>query len=457
MLHTVRVRQDQIMDKRGQLASEHGVAGAPKRGLIMATLGFFAGLTTIVFYGAAGPIFEEHLALTGIFHGLLLGSPHLSKAILRIPFGAWVDEVGGKKPLLILMASTIVGTGGLVVTLFLTYPENFDMSLYPLLVLFGFLAGAGGATFSVGITQTSYWYPSDRQGFALGAFAGVGNIGPGMVVYVLPVLIGIWGLTTAYSTWLAFLIVVTAVYAVYAVDPYFFQLREKGRDDDEARRIADELGQDIFPSGGTWDSLKTSASNRRTWILVFLYTVSFGGGFTSLSAWFPTYWDLFHELTLANAGLLAGIFIVYGSLIRVPAGSVSDRFGGENVTIVSFAIMAIGGAIMTIATGFWPAVLGMMVLGTGMGIANAAVFELVPKFVPEAVGGASGWISGIGGAGTLVILPVMGLFVDVYGEIGYARGFAVFVVLSALCVGVAVVLKVFVPEPAESADESALH
>ena len=423
----------------------------------MATLGFFAGLTTIVFYGAAGPIFEEHLALTGIFHGLLLGSPHLSKAILRIPFGAWVDEAGGKKPLLILMASTIIGTGGLVVTLFLTYPENFDMSLYPLLVLFGFLAGAGGATFSVGITQTSYWYPSDEQGFALGAFAGIGNIGPGMVVYVLPVLIGIWGLTMAYSTWFVFLVVVTAVYAVFAVDPYFFQLRKKGKDDDEAKQIADELGQDIFPSGSAWDSLKTSASNRRTWILVFLYTVSFGGGFTSLSAWFPTYWDLFHELTLSRAGLLAGIFIVYGSLIRVPAGSISDRFGGENVTIVSFGIMAIGGAIMTIATGFWPAILGMMVLGTGMGFANAAVFELVPKFVPEAVGGASGWISGIGGAGTLIILPVMGLFVDVYGEIGYARGFSVFVVLSGLCVGVAVILKVFVPEPTESAGETALH
>ena len=445
------------MDEQKQFAEEHGVKGTPRRGLTLSTLVFFAGLTTIVFYGAAGPIFKEHLALSGIFHGLLLGSPHLSKALLRIPFGAWVDEVGGKKPLLILMASTIIGTGGLVVTLFLTYPENFDMSLYPLLVLFGFLAGAGGATFSAGITQTSYWYPRDKQGFALGAFAGIGNIGPGMVVYVLPVLIGIWGLAMGYATWFVFLVIVTGIYAVFAVDPYFFQLRQKGKDDNEAEQIADELGQEIFPSGGTWDSLRTSASNRRTWILVFLYTVSFGGGFTSLSAWFPTYWGLFHELSLARAGLLAGIFIVYGSLIRVPGGSVSDRFGGENVAIVSFGIMAIGAAIMTVASGFWPAILGMMVLGTGMGIANAAVFELVPKFVPEAVGGASGWISGIGGGGTLIILPALGYFVDIFGEIGYARGFSLFVLLSVICVGVAIALKFFVPEPEETADGAALH
>ena len=445
------------MAGQSQSADEHGVTGNPRRGLVMATLGFFAGLTTIVFYGAAGPVFEEHLALSGIFHGLLLASPHLSKAVLRIPFGAWVDEVGGKKPMLILLTLTIVGAVGLVVTLFLTYPENFDMRLYPLLVLFGLLAGAGGATFSVGITQTSYWYPSEKQGFAMGAFAGAGNIGPGMIVYVLPVLIAAWGLTMAYGAWLAFVVVVTVVYALYAVDPYYFQLLKKGNDEDEAERIADDLGQDIFPSGNVWDSLRQSASIRRTWVLVFLYTVSFGGGFTSLSAWFPTYWDLFHGFDLSTAGLLAGIFIVYGSLIRIPGGSISDRFGGENVAIASFAVMAVGAAVMTVAAEFWPAFVGMMVLGTGMGIANAAVFELVPKFVPEAVGGASGWISGIGGGGTLVILPVLGYFVDFFGQIGYARGFSLFVVLSVICSGIAFVLKVYGPEASAPVDETVAH
>ncbi|MFB6301337.1 MAG: nitrate/nitrite transporter [Haloferacaceae archaeon] len=423
----------------------------------MATVGFFAGLTTIVFYGAAGPIFEEHLALSGILHGLLLGSPHLSKAVLRIPFGAWVDEVGGKKPLLVLLGLTVLGTGGLAALLFLTYPENFGMDLYPILILLGLLAGAGGATFSVGITQTSYWYPADKQGFAMGVFAGAGNIGPGIVVYVLPVLIGVWGMAGAYTAWFAFVVVVTLVYAVYAVDPYYFQLLERGKSEAEAEEIADDLGQDIFPAGSTWASLRESAAIRRTWVLVFLYTVSFGGGFTSMSAWFPTYWDLYHGLDLATAGLLAGVFIVYGSLIRIPGGSLSDRFGGETVAIASFLTMGGGAAVLTVATGFLPAFVGMLVLGTGMGIANGAVFELVPKFVPEAVGGASGWVSGIGGAGTLVILPVMGLFVDVFGKIGYARGFSMFVVLSVACAAVTFVLKRVVSEPAEPADGSTVH
>lgn len=440
-----------------QSADEYGVVGTPRRGLTTATIGFFAGLTTIVLYGAAGPVLEEHLALTGVLHGLLLGSPHLSKAVLRIPFGAWVDSVGGKKPMVVLLASTILGIAGLVVTLFLTYPANFGMDLYPLLFLFGLLAGAGGATFSVGISQTSYWYPSHRQGFAMGAFAGAGNVGPGVVVFVLPVVIGLWGLTAGYSLWLAFVAVVSLAYGVYAVDPYYFQLVRQGKDPAEAERAAKELGQDIFPSGNTWDSLRESARIHRTWVLVFLYTVSFGGGFTSLAAWFPTYWDLFHGFDLSMAGLLAGIFIVYGSLVRIPGGSISDRFDGETVAAASFGLMAVGAAILTFAVGFWPAFVGMMILGTGMGVANAAVFELVPKFVPEAVGGASGWISGIGGGGTLVILPALGYFTDVFGKIGYARGFSVFVVLSAICAIVSLLLKTYGPEAEAGADEQPVH
>lgn len=437
-----------------------GLTGTPATGLTMATFGFFAGLTSIVFYGAAGPTFMEVLGLTGAHTGLLLSSPHLSKALLRIPFGAWVDEVGGKLPFLILLGLTTTGLAGVVVLLLLYYPSDFGPHLYWPLVGLGLIGGAGGATFSVGIPQTSYWFPADRQGWALGVYAGAGNIGPGLVNYLLPVLIGAWGLTAAYSSWFTFLLVATAVYAIYAADSYFFQLLDRGIDRDEAREISEELGQEVFPSGSTWGSLKASANNYRTWILVFLYTVSFGGGFTALTAWFPTYWKELHfhqSETLWMAGLAAAIFTIYGSLIRIPGGSLSDRYGGENVAILSFATMILGAGVMTVATSPGLAFLGMMILGTGMGVANAAVFELVPVYVPDAVGGASGWIGGLGGAGTLVILPALGGFVDAYGRIGYARGFMLFVFLSAVCVGISYFLKVKAPAERGSTAETPVH
>lgn len=426
-----------------QHKEKHGLTGTPKLGLWTSTLGLFAGLTTIVLYGVAGPEFKESLELSGALLGVLLSSPHLSKAFLRIPFGAWVDEVGGKKPFLILLGCSIIGLAGITGILFLYYPNEFNASLFPLLLFFGFLGGAGGATFSVGIPKTSYWFPKHRQGYALGVYAGAGNIGPGVFNYVMPLLIGALGLAGAYLGWLVFLIVATAVYAFFAVDSYYFQLVQNDIDHERAKNISKDLGQDVFPSGGTWPSLKKSASNYRTWILVFLYTISFGGGFTALTAWFPTYWSLFHGMQLMGAGLIAAIFTIYGSIIRIPGGKISDQYGGENIAIISFSIMALGALVLSISTTFYPAFIGMMILGTGMGVANAAVFELVPKYIPDAVGGASGWIGGIGGAGTLIIIPLLGAFVDIYGQIGYARGFAVFVILSTICAVISYALKVF--------------
>lgn len=278
---------------------------------------------------------------------------------------------------------------------------------------------------------TSYWFPKERQGYALGIYAGLGNIGPGVLNYVIPLLIGALGLAAAYLGWLVFLIAATVIYAIFAIDSYYFQLVRQGVKREKAKSIANELGQEVFPSGGTWISLKSSASNYRTWILVFLYTISFGGGFTALTAWFPTYWTLFHGMGLMSAGLIAATFTIYSSLIRIPGGKLSDKFGGENVAIISFGIMALGALVLTLSSDFCSSFIGMMIIGTGMGIANAAVFELVPKYVPDAVG-----------AGTLIIIPVLGVFVDTYGQIGYARGFIVIVILSTLCALISYALKV---------------
>ena len=423
------------------MSERYDVSGRPGVGLWAATLGFAAGLTSIVFYGVAGPEFKESLGLSGALLGLLLASPHLSKALLRIPFGAWVDKAGGRTPMLILLCSTVAGMAGLVGLLVLYYPDGFGMDLFPFLLIFGFMAGAGGATFSVGIPQASYWFPADRQGYVLGVYAGAGNISPGVFNYIIPLSIGFWGLTGAYVAWLVFMIAATVIYAMVAVDAYYFQLVEKGLDRERAKRVSRELGQEVFPSGSTWKSLKNSAANSRTWVLVFLYFVSFGGGFTALTAWFPTYWALFHDVSLLSAGLIAAIFTVYGSLIRIPGGSLSDRYGGENMAILSFMTMLAGSAILAVSSSFVPAFIGMMILGTGMGGANAAVFELVPLYIPEYVGGASGWIGGIGGAGTLVIIPALGVFVDSFGSVGYARGFVLFVLLSGVCAGVSYALK----------------
>lgn len=111
-------------------------------------------------------------------------------------------------------------------------------------------------------------------------------------------------LAGAYLAWFAVIAVATIIFSLFSVDAYYFQLVKRGAAPAEARRIAEAAGQDVFPSGSARRSLGESARNPRTWVLVFLYAVSFGGGFTALTAWFPTYWYLYHGVSLGTAGLI---------------------------------------------------------------------------------------------------------------------------------------------------------
>lgn len=77
----------------------------------------------------------------------------------------------------------------------------------------------------------------------------------------------------------------------------------------------------------------------------------------------------------------------------------------------------------------------------GMGICNAAVFKIVPQAVPQAVGGAAGWVGGLGAFGGFVIPPVMAFAVRNLGQPGYAIGFITFIFLTLFSLSMAWILK----------------
>jgi len=82
-----------------------------------------------------------------------------------------------------------------------------------------------------------------------------------------------------------------------------------------------------------------------------------------------------------------------------------------------------------------------VLLSIAMGVMNAAVFKLVPQEVPQAVGGAAGWVGGLGALGGFVLPPVLGAFVEARGQVGYARGFLVFLGLALLCLALAAIIR----------------
>jgi len=414
--------------------------GNPTTGLISTTLGFFFGFAAVSLYGPTAVYFKESMALTPSLVGLLVAIPALSGSLLRIPFGAWVDTTGGKIPFTILLILSVIGLGGVFIILFMFYPEQMGFELYPFILFFGFLSGCGIATFSVGIGQTSYWFPQKKQGNALGLYAGIGNLAPGIFSMILPLFLARFGIISAYLAWWIFLIIGTILFILIGCNAYYFQIVQKGVNKEAAVKKAGELGQELFPSGTVLDSLKISAKTIKTWGLVFIYFTTFGG-FIALTAWFPTYWSLFFKLSAVLAGLLTAVYSLLTSAIRISGGKLADKFGGEKIAGYSLLILFCGAIIITLSETLILSLLAAVIMAIGMGITNAAVFKLVPEYVPNAIGGAAGWVGGLGAFGGFVIPPLMGYIAGRMGSIGYARGFLVFIIISIICFGIIYLLN----------------
>mgnify|MGYP000412647063 CR=1 FL=1 len=77
--------------------------------------------------------------------------------------------------------------------------------------------------------------------------------------------------------------------------------------------------------------------------------------------------------------------------MRVPGGTIADKLGGERVVLIAMIIILIAAMILSVSQSAVVGILAAVLLALGMGMGNAAVFKLVPLYVPEAVGGAA-WV-----------------------------------------------------------------
>jgi len=415
------------------------VRGSRSQALWIATAGFFGGFAGVSIFGPLVPKFTHLLGLSPFAAGLLAAIPSLTGSLLRIPFGALVDRFGGKRPFLSLLVITNVGVLALLALLRTRYPHHMAGS-YPLLLIIGALIGCGIATFSVGVGQVSYWFRHHQQGGALGVYAGLGNTSPGLSSMFLPLAVGSLGMLGAYSVWFAILLAITVGYAVISKDAPWFQLNRHGIDVPEAE-LPTLGGGDRRPSGSAIAGLRHAASVPATWVLVSFYFLSFGG-FMAFTTWLPTYWHGMYGASLREAGVLTAIFSLTSAVARVPGGLLSDRISIRYALHGNFLLMLAGVLLLSTSRTFSFSLLATIGVAIGMGLQNAIVFKLLPRYVPDAVGGASGWIGGLGALGGFVLPPVIGAVTGaVGGSTGYARGFLPVAVLILLALPLVVWLN----------------
>lgn len=231
--------------------SQFKLKGTPTSALWGATLGFFFGVMAISLFGPTSTTLGAAMGLGATELGLLVSVPSLTGSLLRIPFGAMVDSNGGRRGFLFLLTAAVIGLGALSL-LFTLYPVETPGSmkgLYPVILLLGCLAGCGIATFSVGASQSNYWFVKSRQGYASGIYGGLGTTSAGILAFALPLLLHRFGFTAAYYILTGVMLLGLLLYLWLGANPPYFQFLKAGKSAEVARDNALACGQELFPKG----------------------------------------------------------------------------------------------------------------------------------------------------------------------------------------------------------------
>jgi NNP family nitrate/nitrite transporter-like MFS transporter len=335
----------------------------------------------------------------------LLSVPILSGALLRILLGFLVGRIGAKK--------TALGAQAIVIfTLF--YVASFGEHIsYEELLFVGVGLGFAGASFAVALPQAGQWYPPRLQGVVLG-IAGIGNMGVVLGFLFAPKIAEIWGWQAVFLVAAVLSLLVFFSYVLMAKDaPKEVYVPRPKKVSDYVRLLKD----------------------RDTWWFNLFYAVSFGAfvGFAMymkvyLMAMYFDEMEVFGIEILGEenihvvAGYFAAFCIIAGALLRPVGGAIADKIGGIKslyIFLLSVAILILVNAFITLS--FWFAIIVMFLIMANLGMANGAIFQLVPQRFSKDIGIMTGIIGACGALGGVAILEILGASTLMFGD--YTIGF----------------------------------
>src|SRR5882757_11442089 len=70
-------------------------------------------------------------------------------------------------------------------------------------------------------------------------------------------------------------------------------------------------------------------------------------------------------VSLADIGILIGLYFAPGTVIALPGGAIGRRFGDKNTVLAGLVLMLGGGLVMTVATTWNGQIAGRLISGTG--------------------------------------------------------------------------------------------
>ena len=130
-------------------------------------------------------------------------------------------------------------------------------------------------------------------------------------------------------------------------------------------------------------------------------------------------------LTNGQASLVTAIPVILGSLLRIPIGFYTDRFGARILFLISTVILLFPVFYISIADTFFDLVIGGLILGVGGATFSIGVTSL-PKYFPKEKHGFVNGIYAVGNLGTALTTFTAPM---IAGSIGWERTVQLFILL----------------------------
>jgi MFS transporter, NNP family, nitrate/nitrite transporter len=339
---------------------------------------------------------SSDIGLTPAQKGLMVATPLLAGALLRIVMGVLVDHLKPKK------AGAI---GQVIVMAGLAWAWLGALKSYDTMLVLGVLLGVAGAAFAVALPLASRWYPPEHQGTALG-IAGAGNSGTAFAALFAPSLASAFGWQNVFGLCLIPLGIAFLVYMIFARD-----------------------APGAPPPKSMLEYLHV-LKDKDAWWFMFFYAVTFGG-FSGLASSLTIYFNSQYGLSPVTAGYFTAACVFAGSVVRPLGGRIADRIGGIKTLSVMYVLaglflfiasMGLHSAVMAVVV----FVCAMLALGTG----NGAVFQLVPQRFRKEIGVMTGLVGMAGGVGGFYLASSLGYSKQITGS--YQLGLTLFAMLAIL-------------------------
>ncbi|GKW48808.1 MFS transporter [Halomonas sp. NCCP-2165] len=357
-------------------------------------------------------VVREDLALTQTQIGNTIIASVLITVIVRLAIGVLCDKIGPRKAYsgLLLLGSLPVMSIGLA--------DSFETFLLARLAI-----GAIGAAFVITQYHTTMMFAPNVVGTANATSAGWGNLGGGTTQILMPLIFSgllMLGVSETLGWRLAMVVPGVVLFltgiAYYrftqdAPDGNFDELRERGE-------LAEANGEH-----GAGRSFLAAARDIRVWALFLVYAACFGVELTINNIAAIYFFDHF-DLTLATAGMIAGLFGLMNLFARTLGGVFSDLFarqGGlkgrvrwlfiallcEGIALIGFSQMH----VLSYAIGI------MLVFSLFVQMAEGATYGVVPFVNKQAIGAVAGIVGAGGNVGA-----VAAAFLFRSEAIGYQQG-----------------------------------